>query len=219
MAWIDVSQLSPDWLRMRCGIPTASGLEIIMSPPLKSGPNKGERRAEYANYLFEKSAEWIRGRMEENYVTPAMDYGNANEALGREDYAVNNECEVLPGGFYVSDELKRFGASPDGRVGDVGLLEIKCLQPLAHGRILVSEQVPIEYQWQQIGQLICAPEREWNDFYAFDPYGLRPFQKRMYREQEKERIKQAEDGINEFLEAMVPLIRQLKGEPLMAIQT
>jgi hypothetical protein len=61
-----------------------------------------------------------------------------------------------------------FGASPDGLVGDDGLIEIKCPNTATHIETLLSEAVPYKYVTQMQVQMLCTG-RAWCDFVSFDP--------------------------------------------------
>lgn len=60
------------------------------------------------------------------------------------------------------------GASPDGLVGDDGLLEIKCPNSATHLETLMSETIPAKYVTQMMWQMACT-RRAWCDFCSFDP--------------------------------------------------
>jgi predicted phage-related endonuclease len=60
------------------------------------------------------------------------------------------------------------GASPDGLVGDDGLVEIKCPNTATHIETLLSGKVPAKYVTQMAWQMACTG-RAWCDFVSFDP--------------------------------------------------
>ena len=60
------------------------------------------------------------------------------------------------------------GASPDGLIGDDGLLEIKCPNTLTHIQRVRAGVVPDEYKPQMLVQLLCTG-RKWVDFVDYDP--------------------------------------------------
>lgn len=159
----DLLQGSPQWLAMRCGIPTASRLRDIL--PLKRGGESQARR----DYKAEIVCEILTNKTAEHFVSPAMQWGLDNEMLAREAYANAMDVEVGQIGFALHDTITKFGASPDGVIGDDGLLEIKCPTTATHLEYIIGGVVPEEYRPQMYGQMACMPERQWNDFVSYDP--------------------------------------------------
>ena len=89
-----------------------------------------------------------------------MTRGQEDEPLATAAYEAQSDEIVEPGGFFLHDSIEFFGASPDSRVGETGLLELKNLKPERHYEILRGGQIPEEFIWQMNAQLACAPERE-----------------------------------------------------------
>ncbi len=108
--------------------------------------------------------------------------------------------EVTNGGFYLHDSIEFFGASPDFRIGEKGLGEVKNYKPENHYEILRSGQIPERAIWQMNSQLACAPEREWVDFGSFCKEMLSPqlrlFVRRHYRD--RERVAEVENEVAKF---------------------
>jgi predicted phage-related endonuclease len=101
------------------------------------------------------------------------------------------------------------GASPDGLVGEDGLLEIKCPNTATHIETLLSQSVPGKYNTQMQFQMACTG-RQWCDFVSFDnrlPDELQLFVKRVPRDNEF--IKQMEDEVVKFLNELDIKIAQL----------
>jgi hypothetical protein len=92
------------------------------------------------------------------------------------------------------------GASPDGAIGDDGLLEIKCPNTATHIATLLGEEgVPAKYVTQMMWQMACTG-RQWCDFVSFDPRlpdELRLFVRRVPRDHAM--IRQLEKDVIEFL--------------------
>ena len=59
-------------------------------------------------------------------------------------------------------------ASPDGLIGDEGLIEIKCPKTTTMVSTVLSGQIPKNYVTQMTWQLACT-QRKWCDFVMFDP--------------------------------------------------
>lgn len=105
----------------------------------------------------------------------AMEYGTRTEAEAVSFYSTLNGCEVDDGSFWQHETIPYFAASPDGLVGDDGLVEIKCPQVEAFGRyyatIFTPEDIKREnadYYWQMQAQMSCTG-RLWCDWLAYSP--------------------------------------------------
>lgn len=207
MPFVDVDQLSVDWLKMRCGCVTASHMADVVA---KLKRKEGEAAARY-NYKRKKVAEYLTGMSMDTYVSRYMEDGQEREPLARTAYEIQRDCEVMPGGLFVHDAIPKFMASPDGRVGSDGLLEIKCLTDHEHLEIITTGEIPEEYQWQMHGQLSCATGYKWVDFCAFNPYmpkHLRLWVKRFPRDEKM--ISAVELETVQFLEEMIAMLKKLE---------
>jgi len=155
-------QHSPEWRELRRGNITAS--RIAELKPLV----KGDESQKSKDYKLELLSEILSLRMAEHYVSPAMDWGIQTEPLAREEYELKTGLMVDRIGFVIHPRLPRCGASPDGLVGDDGLVEIKCPNTSTHLQYLISGVVPDKYKPQMYWQMACC-ERQWCDFVSFDP--------------------------------------------------
>lgn len=219
MPFVEVDQLSVDWLHMRSGCATSSHLGEIMSKrkPTKEQIAKGIEPEELAvrlNYKKKKVWELLTGLSADSYVSSYMEAGLDNEPLAREAYSLANDVEVLPGGLFVHDEISRFMASPDGRIGEDGLLEMKYLQGFTteanHLDLLMGAPIPDEYVWQMTGQLACSG-RKWVDFCSYDrrfPKPMRLFTRRVTRDEAK--IKAVEEAVEKFLLEVAEMFKSLQ---------
>lgn len=200
-----LQQQTPEWLHMRCGIVTASRMCDVMAK-LKRG---GESAARY-NYKKELVYENITGLTYDTYVSPAMEHGIENEPLARAAYEHDHGIEVADGGFFLHDEISKFGASPDGLIGEDGLLQIKCPTSAVHLETLLSGEIPEDYEWQMLAEMDCS-NRQWCDFVSFDPRmpkHLRKFEKRFMRDEA--RIAEMRDEVCRFLLEVIDLIKKLE---------
>jgi hypothetical protein len=128
----------------------------------------GDPNAVCLKYLRDIGNEILTGLCTENFVTPAMLRGSSLESSAIQAYERFEKVKVEHGGFYLHDRI-RFGASPDGRIGEYGLLEAKCFLPDNHFAIVEAGTLPKENIHQVIGGLSCAPERQWYDWIAYCP--------------------------------------------------
>jgi YqaJ-like recombinase protein len=169
----DMVQGSDEWLQARCGILTASEMCKILTPTLKVAANDKERA-----HLYELLAQRITGHVEPNYVSDDMLRGSEDEVEARilyaEHYAPVTEVGFMTrdfGGFTI-------GYSPDGLVGDDGLIEAKSRRMKFQVETILSREMPIDYSLQcQTGLLVSA--RKWLDFISFCA-GLPMFVWRVY---------------------------------------
>ena len=113
------------------------------------------------------AAERITGHVEPIQPNRAMERGTLDEPYAREIYSEHYEpaTEV---GFMVRDDWgHRIGYSPDGLVGDDGLIEIKSPRQKKHLSTILADEVPLEYMAQcQTGLLVSG--REWIDFISYN---------------------------------------------------
>ena len=105
----------------------------------------------------------------------------------------------MPVGFVQHPSIEMSGASPDGLIGDVGLVEIKCPNTATHIETLLGRAVPGKYVTQIQWQLACTG-RAWCDFVSFDPRmpeDMKLFTKRVARDDKV--IAELEDAVRLFL--------------------
>jgi putative phage-type endonuclease len=158
----DFVQGSPEWKRQRCGIVTASRMADLTAKT-KSGYG-----ASRSNYMAEKLIERLTGEPQDTYTNAAMQWGTDNEPFARDAYRFYSGETVEETGLIMHPSIKNAGASPDGLVGDKGMLEIKCPNTATHIEFLRTLDIPLKYQLQMSFQMMCAG-REWCDFVSFDP--------------------------------------------------
>jgi putative phage-type endonuclease len=113
-------------------------------------------------------AERLTGFPSDAYTSAAMQWGIDHEAEARAQYAFLAEVDVVEVGLIRHPRIEWTHASPDGLVGERGLLEIKCPNSWTHISTLFGEAIPQKYVYQMQWQLTCA-DRDWVDFVSFDP--------------------------------------------------
>jgi putative phage-type endonuclease len=155
-------QGSPEWFAARCGRVTASRVADVIAKT-KTGWGAGR-----ANYAAELIAERLTGCTAPSFTNAAMQWGTDCEPQARDRYVQATGRAVVEVAFVDHPEIAMSGASPDGLVGDDGLLEIKCPNTATHLDTLFSETVPAKYITQMQWQMACTG-RAWCDFASFDP--------------------------------------------------
>lgn len=157
-----MDQRSPEWFAARLGKVTASRVADLMAQT-KSGYS-----ASRANYMAELICERLTGEQAERFTNAAMQWGTDTEPQARAAYAFMRDADVAECGFVLHPSIADFGASPDGLVGEDGLVEIKCPSTATHIDTLLTETVPGKYITQMQVQMACTG-RAWCDFVSFDP--------------------------------------------------
>ena len=123
-------------------------------------------------YLYQLAGETVAGKSEETYQNAAMQRGIELENEARSLYELVSGESVVQVGLCVSDGKAGYAASPDGFVGEDGLLEIKCPLISTHVGYLLANETPNDYFQQMQGQLLVTG-RKWLDFMSYYP-GLKP---------------------------------------------
>jgi hypothetical protein len=118
--------------------------------------------------MAELIAERLTGVQAERFVSKEMLWGIETEAQARAAYEFLHDASVAPMGFVEHPKIAMSGASPDGAVGDDGLIEIKCPNTATHIDFLLSDEVDLKYRKQMYWQMACTGRR-WCDFASFDP--------------------------------------------------
>ena len=173
--WHDLEQGTDEWLMARLGVPTASEFDAIMKCGRGGGPSK-----ERMTYMFKLIGERLTDEPSAKFDTFATRRGHELEPEARDLYTMLTGNEVTQVGFIARG--KWCGASPDGLIGDDGMLEIKTKLPHLQIPVLLSGEVPAEHVAQLQGQMWVA-DRAWVDFLSYWP-GLRPFLKRVHRDED-----------------------------------
>lgn len=124
------------------------------------------------------AAERISGNTDPVFVSNDMMRGVFDEPLAVDAYAEHYQVPVQSVGFMVKDFGDfRLGYSPDGLVGDDGLIEVKSRRQKRHLLTVVTDSVPVENMAQiQAGLLVSG--RDWLDYISFCS-GMRLYVKRV----------------------------------------
>ena len=158
----NMEQGSSEWLDYRLGRATASRIADLMAKT-KSGPSASRK-----NYMAQLVCERLTGAREDGFKSAAMVHGTDTEPQARSAYEFMTDLTVTQVGFIDHPRIDMAGASPDGLVGDDGMLEIKCPASATHIDTLLNGKIDGKYLKQMAFQLACAG-REWCDFVSYDP--------------------------------------------------
>ena len=156
-----MEQRSEEWFAHRRGKLTASRISDTLA---KTRSGWGASRDRYMTELILERF----GIQREPFTTPDMEWGTQTEPEARSVYEYLTDATVSEVGFVDHDTIPMLGCSPDGFVGDDGLVEIKCPASHTHMNTLISDKIDGKYIQQMHCQMMIC-DRKWCDFVSFDP--------------------------------------------------
>lgn len=148
-------QGSEEWLKCRLGKLTGSVAHTIATN------GKG-----LETLCLEKATEILTGIISDGYKNDAMQHGNDYEAEARSIYELETGNTVIQVGFCEDNEF--VGVSPDGLIGDDGLIEIKCPTDKTYTQYLIDNVIKPEYYSQMQMQMLIT-NRNWCDYVVYNP--------------------------------------------------
>jgi putative phage-type endonuclease len=199
-----MDQRTPEWFAARLGRVTASRVADIVART-KTGYSTSR-----ANYMAELICERLTGMQGASYSNAAMIWGTETEPMARAAYEGAVGALVIETGFVPHISIPMAGASPDGLIGDDGLVEIKCPITATHIETLLGQSVPGRYVTQMQWQMACTG-RKWCDFVSYDPRmpeKMQLFIKRI--ERDNVAIAELEREVVNFINELESKISQLK---------
>lgn len=161
----EFSQGSGAWMEARNGLLTASEMKHILTPTLKVANNDKTR-----SHLYTLLAQRVAGYTEDGYQSFDMLRGHEDEVESRIQYSANyapvEECAFITNarfGFTI-------GYSPDGLVGDDGLIECKSRKHKFQVETILENVAkgtcPDEFSLQ-VQTALLVSERKWCDFISY----------------------------------------------------
>lgn len=195
-----MEQRSQEWYRARLGLVTASAISNVLMAKTTGG---------YRNYLAQLVCERLTGQPTETFKSAAMQHGIDTEGEARDAYsaAIGQLVDEAP---FVKHPTLEAGASPDGYVGDDGLVEIKSVQPATFIDLLESREVPkdhrLQIQWQ-----MAVTGRRWCDYAVYQsrfPAKLKLLVIRVERDEEL--IATLTKKVEEFTREVLARVQQLQ---------
>jgi YqaJ-like viral recombinase domain len=166
--------------------------------------------------LADLVCERLTGLPTEVYVTPAMQRGSELEPEARATYGLQRDVEVELAGLVRHPAIVGSHCSPDGLVGQGGLVEIKCPATRAHLAALLSGKIQERYADQCQWQMACTG-RAWCDLASYNnrlPEALRLHVQCI--ERDEGRIAELEALVTEFLvevDATIARLQLVAGGP------
>ncbi len=198
-----IEQGTPEWFAQRLGKVTASRVADVIAKT-KTGYSTSRD-----NYMAQLVCERLTGTVAESYTNAAMQWGTDNEPLARAAYEAYADVLVDEVAMITHPRIEQAGASPDGLVGQSGLVEIKCPNTATHIDTLLTQTVPGKYITQMQWQMACTG-RQWCDFVSFDPRlpkELQLFVKHISRDEDY--ISMLEKEVIKFLKELNDKIEKL----------
>ena len=184
-------QRTEDWYNIRKGKMTASNAETIIAN------GKG-----LETYIYNLMAEYYSSAEKENYINADMQRGIDLEPEAKIEFQ-----------FYTGLDIKEVGcvelneyilASPDGLIGDDGLIEIKCPNDSIYFKLLLSNNIKPEYIAQMQMQMYVT-DRQYCYFVSYNPN----FEKSLYIKKIN-RDEEMIDKLKKGLERGTQLIKEIK---------
>ncbi len=148
-------QGTPEWHKAKAGVISASCAQIALA-----GPGTKTRRR-----YIEKLADDREGIPDFDTAEPPPWFtdGRFYESWARGWYSFKYDTDVEETGFVVHDDYSWIGCSPDGLIGDDGLLEIKYRKTLRtfkqHAALRANASVIAQVQTQ-----LFVTGRKWCDY-------------------------------------------------------
>lgn len=199
-----MEQGTQEWFMARLGKVTASRVADIIAKT-KSGYSTSRQ-----NYLAQLVVERLTKKPTEGYSNAAMQWGTDTEPLARAAYEIKHDLMVSEIGFVPHPVIAMSGASPDGLVGNDGLIEIKCPNTATHIETLLNDTIKSEYKTQMQWQMACTG-RLWTDFISFDPRMPERHQMKIIHVVRDDKIIQMlEDEVSKFLLEVTKTIERIE---------
>lgn len=184
-------QRTDEWYAIRKGKMTASNAETIIAN------GKG-----LETYIYNLMAEYYSSAEKENYINADMQRGIDLEPEARLEFEFYTGLDVQEVGFIEYNYF--IGVSPDGLIGDDGLIEIKCPNDSIYFKLLLSNNIKPEYIAQMQMQMFVT-DRQYCYFVSYNPN----FEKSLYIKKIN-RDEEMIDKLKKGLERGTQLIKEIK---------
>lgn len=199
----DVEQGTDEWYQARCGRATASEFSKIIT-------TQGAESKQIEDYALILAIEKYTGVPAGQFGgSRATERGKALESEARIAYQVDNQVNVDQVGF-VTDNLMRYGCSPDGLVGKDGGTEFKCKTDKEHMAAVLyyykHGQILPQYYAQPQGCMFVTG-RKWWDLMFYHPdlpcITVRQYQDQLFFKSLRKYLKRIDVLRNTFYELII----------------
>lgn len=190
-----MEQRTEEWYAIKLGKVSGSGVKNVRAK-IKTGESATRR-----NYRMKLVMERLLGKpLEDNFTNAYMERGIEMEPIARAMYEAASGNMVDEVAWIPHPTIEGFGVSPDGLVGDEGMVEIKCPSMPVHIGYWLDGTPPAEYRDQMLAQLACSG-RKWVDFVSFDDRVADDMQLVIVRfEPSNKEIEELEQDVIKFLD-------------------
>ena len=201
-----IEQGTHEWRMLRLGKISGSRISDVMAKGRDGKPSVTRE-----NYMYELATERLTNIPTESFTSPSMSWGTENEGMARTAFEVFKGVFVSELPWVAHPSITNAGCSPDGLVGNLGMVEIKCMTTANHVDAILNDKPPSQYISQCQFQLACTG-RLWNDLTLFDPRLPDVLQLKVFRiERDDEFIKVMEEEVIQFLKEVDEITNNLKG--------
>lgn len=157
-------QGTESWHKDRAGKFTGSRFVDVLARNKRTG----EPLKAYQDLIWQVVVERMTGEAVEGPDGYALRWGKDVEPFAREAYELETGNVVQQVGFIDHPKFSFAGCSPDGLVGTVGGLEMKCPKSSAIHLERFISGIPDEYV-PQVQGCMWVTGRDWWDFVSYDP--------------------------------------------------
>ena len=193
-------QRTDEWYAIRRAKMTASNAGIIATN------GKGLK-----TYIYSLMSDYYSNAEKEHYVNADMQRGIDLEPEAKIEFEFYTGLEVKEVGFIEHNE--HVGVSPDGLIGNDGLIEIKCPKDEVYFKLLLNGEIKSEYLWQMQMQMLVS-ERKYCYFVSYNPnFDQSLFIKKIERDEEM--IAKLQKGIDDgtkLIKQIITKYEKIKGE-------
>ena len=197
-------QQTNEWRLARCGCIGASSIADVLAT-VRSG-----EAASRANLRTRLVVERITGRPVETFQSQAMLDGIEREPFARAAYEAETGNLVQEVGWIPHPQIAGAGCSPDGLVGEDGIVQIKCPELTAHLKAIRGANIPGTYLKQMHWEMACTG-RLWSDYWSYNsefPQHLRGVRIRVERDDEM--IAHMEAEVRKLLAEVEEIVTELE---------
>lgn len=187
----DIEQRSEAWFEAKKGKMSASNAETILAN------GKG-----LETYIYNLMAEYYSKGEKVHYTNADIERGILLEPEAKIEFEFYTGLEVREVGYVELNDY--ILVSPDGLIGDDGLIEIKCPNDSVYFKLLLSDNIKPEYIAQMQMQLYVT-DRQYCYFVSYNPN----FEKSLYIKKitrDEEMIEKLKKGLDKGTE----LIKEIK---------
>lgn len=207
----EFQQNSLQWLQARCGIPTASEFDCLVTPEFKVRTGDMPK-----SFLARKIAESWQGYPLPGFQVLDMELGKVLEDEAIPFYELEFSEKVDRVGFVTTDDGK-VGCSPDGLIAEGGI-EIKCPRADTHVGYLLKSELPKDYAAQVHGSMYVTGAPWWK-FMSYRR-GFPPLVLTVFRDEKiQEQLRIALSLFLTDFDAAIKRLEEMNGGPAIKPKT